>query len=208
MTRRPPRQSSSKGPELRFIVTVLIIALSGIVLGGASAYYSIRQSHRIGAVNIGPWTAVVHESGEEVDPYVIARSVVEGTVPLGATEGLAFEAMTDSSGEPLLRECDYRIEGSAPPARLWTLVAYGSGGRQVEPAPGGQSAVQSNRLLRFGDGTFLITAASAARSGNWMALSGSGPMRLVMRLYDTPITASAGLAPPAMPAIVREDCRR
>lgn len=187
---------------------MLIVAIAGVALGGASAWYSIRQSHRIGAVNIGPWTAFVHESAEEADPYLVARSVSEGTVPIGATEGLSFEATTDSQGLQLQRQCEYRIEGSTPPARLWTLVAYGDGGRQVPPAPGGASAAQSNRLLRFSDGGFLISAAASPRPGNWLALSGRGPMRLVLRLYDTPITASAGLAPPSMPAIVRAECAR
>ena len=192
---------------MRFLLQALLIGTLALVLGGGSAWYTLRQTHTIGAITLGPWSAFVHESAEETDPYMVAKAVAEGTVPLGATEGLTFETRTDSDGAPLLLQCDYRIEGSTPPARLWTLVSYGADGKPVPPAPGGESALHSMRILRCPDGSFRIFMSSQPSAGNWMAISGRGEMRLALRLYDTPITASAGLAPPSMPSILREGCR-
>ncbi len=185
---------------------ITLIALLGIVLGAGSAWYSVQQSHRIGAINIGPWTAFPHAGAEEIDPYTIARAVAEGSVPLGSTEGLAFEAVTDSQGGLLQRNCSYRIEGTTPPAKLWTLVSYGEDGKPVAPAPGGKSSTYSSALLHFPDGSFLVSVSSKPTSGNWIATSGEGTMRLVLRLYDTPITSSAGGEPPVMPQISAGEC--
>jgi hypothetical protein len=191
---------------LRLILTIAFVAVAGLFLGATTAWYSIQYSHRIGAINIGPWTAFPFAGATEVDPYTVARSVAEGTVPMGATEGLTFEAVTDSQGRALLRQCRYRIEGTTPPSKLWTLVTYDDSGALVPPAPGGISTLYSNGLLRFPDGSFLISVAQKPQPGNWLAVSGSGGMRLVLRLYDTSITSSAGSVAQAMPEIVRGEC--
>lgn len=193
---------------MNFIANLAVVAAIGLTLGGGSAWYSLRGQASLGTINIGPWTAFVYETTTEPDPYIVARSVAEGTVPLGATEGLLFEATQDSEGRQLLRQCDYRIEGSTPPARLWTLVAYGENGAPVAAAPGGRPAIASTRLVRFSDRSFRIALSNRPSAGNWIAIAGEGPVRLALRLYDTPITASAGLSSPSMPAIVREACRR
>lgn len=191
---------------MRFTLNFMIIALVGLALGGGSAWYSIQQAHRFGALALGPWTAFVYNAASDVDPYTVARSAAEGNVPLGATEGLTFEALTDSSGKALDRSCRYRIEGTTPPAKLWTLAAYDEARKQVRPASGGVSAHYSNSIVRFSDGSFLISASPWPQAGNWLALSGKGPFHLVLRLYDTPVVSSGGLAKPQMPAIERQDC--
>lgn len=193
---------------MRSIVILLFIALAGVGLGGITAWYSIQQSHGIGAINVGPWTAFPFAGADEIDPYTVARAVANGTVPLGATEGLAFESITDSAGEALQLDCNYRIEGITPPSKLWTLVAYDRQGFRVKPALGGMSAKYSGAIVRFTDGSFLISVSSRPKPGNWLALRGLGTFRLVLRLYDTPITSNTGLLAPSMPAIIKGECRR
>lgn len=188
------------------ILTIFVVAAAGLLLGGASAWYSIQYSHRIGAINIGPWTAFPHAGIDTIDPYTVARAVAEGTVPLGSTEGLSFEAVTDSQGRALSLACDYKIEGNTPPSKIWTLVSYDAAGLLAPAAPGGRSATYSNQLLFFADGSFQIQASRTPKPGNWLAISGKGGMRLVLRLYDTPITANASSEKPAMPAILPGEC--
>lgn len=193
---------------MRWIVIMVAIAVSGIAIGGASAWYSIQRSHGIGAIRIGIWLAIPFAGADEIDPYTVAKSVAEGSVPLGIAEGLAFETITDSSGEQLDLACDYRIEGRTPAARLWTLVAYGEDGTLLDAAPGGRAALHSGVILRFADGSFLISVSDRPKPGNWMALRGDGPFRLVLRLYDTPITGGATAPDVTMPEIRRGACRR
>jgi hypothetical protein len=191
---------------VRLIFSILFVTLAGLSLGGFTAWYSIQHAHRIGAINVGPWTAFPFASADQIDPYTIARSVAEGTVPLGATEGLSFEAVTDSQGDALSLQCEYRVEGSTPPAKVWTLVPYDSSGNMVPPAPGGRSSLYSNAVVFYPDGSFMIDISRFPRPGNWLAVSGSGPYRMVLRLYDTPVTSSAGSEPPVMPQVVKVEC--
>jgi hypothetical protein len=191
---------------LRPLIVVLIIVVAGLTLGGVSAWYAIGRAQGFGAITIGPWTAVPFASAGEVDPYTIAKSVVEGSVPLGATEGLAFNATADSDGRELTMRCDYEIEGSTPAARLWTMVAYSSDGSAVQPAQGGVSSLWSGAILRYPDGSFRISVSRHPRPGNWLAIGSDGALRLTLRLYDTSVTGGSSLITPRMPSIRRGDC--
>lgn len=195
---------------MRLVITILAIALCGTALGGLSAIYTISRVSGTGAIEAGPWTAVPFADTTEIDPYTIAKSVIDGSVPLGATEGLSFTATADSDGRELDLACEYAIEGATPPARLWTLVSYQISGEQagepVTAAKGGTSALYSGELLRFPDGTFRVDLAGRPKPGNWLAVTGKGPFRLTLRLYDTPVTGSSGINALLMPAIRRGEC--
>lgn len=192
---------------MRSSIIILIVALAGLLGGASSAWYAIQRSQGLGAIKIGPWTATPYASAGEVDPYTIAKSVVEGSVPLGATEGLAFNAISDSEGRDLSLSCDYEISGNTPTAKLWTLVAYRASGEPVKPAPGGASALYSGAIVRFSDGSYRISLSRHAKPGNWLAVSGGGAFRLTLRLYDTSVSGSSQLDAPQMPAIIRGACR-
>ena len=192
---------------MRSSIVILIVALAGLIGGGASAWYAIERSQGFGTIAIGPWTAVPYASAGQVDPYTVARSVVEGSVPLGVTEGLAFSALTDSNGRGLSLSCDYEISGNTPSAKLWTLVAYDPDGKPVTPAPGGTSALYSGAVLRFGDGSYRVSLSRLVKPGNWLAVSGDGAFRLALRLYDTSISGSTHLDELRMPTITRGACR-
>ncbi|MGI9400912.1 MAG: DUF1214 domain-containing protein [Rhizobiaceae bacterium] len=192
---------------MRSIVMFLILAFCGIMLGGASAWYSIRHVHGLEAIDIGVWTAYPFAAADEIDPYTVAKSVAEGTVPLGVSEGLAFETQSDSNGTILSAECDYELEGTTPPSRLWTLVAYDDKGFPMQAAPGGRSSKYSGSVLRYPDGSFLISISGRPKPGNWLSLKGKEQFRLVLRLYDTSVTSNTDLIVPRMPEIRRLECR-
>lgn len=188
--------------------TIWIILAIGIILGGGSVWYSLQASHGIGGINVGRWTAWPFAGGAEADPYTIAKVARNGNIPLGATEGLAFEAKTDNSGRPLIFNCSYIISGRTPPARLWTLTAYNQDGSLVTPGFTKQSATYSGNLLRFDQGAFRVGISKTPVSGNWLSIAGKGSFYLVLRLYDTPATSSTGLASRRMPAILRGECEQ
>jgi hypothetical protein len=202
-----PLQDNRQVGPLRSIIYILAVVVCGLALGGASAWYSIQRSHGIGAINVGPWNAFPFAGADEIDPYSVAKSVADGTVPLGVAEGLAFETVFDSQGSALTLSCEYRLEGMTPPARLWTLVAYDREGNRLKPAPGGRAALFSNSTLRYPDGSFLISISKSPKPGNWLSLDGSGGFRLVLRLYDTPISGNTELSALTMPSITRAGCR-
>lgn len=181
----------------------LTIAIGG---GTASLWYVLSTKDRIGAVTIGGWTAFPDIGTPNANPYSKARVARQGSLSLGRAEGLAFTAERDAGGALLRRECSYRIEGSTLPARFWTLHAADRAGRVVQARDGRASALQSLELLRQPDNTFAIAVDSRPAPGNWLAVSGSGAMRLVLTLYDTPIVGSTGIAEVELPLVIEAGC--
>jgi hypothetical protein len=181
----------------------------GVIVGATSAWYSIQRSHGIGAINIGVWAAWPYSGANQADPYTLARITSDSTVPLGAAEGLAFEATRDDDGKFLRLECNYILEGNTPKAKFWSLTPYRQDGKSVRSEKDNSLIsyhTNSTRLLRFTDGTFQIALGPVPSPGNWLATQGNGIFRLVLRLYDTPITSNTGIAVPVMPKIINIGC--
>ena len=191
---------------MRTLINILIVIVAGLSLGGISANYALQRSHGIGAVNAGPWSAWPFVGGSEVDPYTVAKATTDGTIPLGAAEGLAFEAIEDAQGNRLRKDCHYEISGQTSAARLWTLTAYNAEGGLVVDNSDNPSAIFSGNIVRSPDSSFLVKLGDSPRSGNWLPLKEKGNFKLVLRLYDTPITSNSGLIDPQMPEIKFVGC--
>ena len=191
---------------MRSLFNLLIVLIIGFTVGGLSAAYLIERTYGLGAINIGPWSAWPFVGGAEIDPYTIARATSDGTIPLGAAEGLSFEALNDKSGQALRQNCRYLVSGKASAARLWTMTAYDKTGNLAVENDALKSAIFSGDTFRYPDGSFQIKLSHAPQSGNWVPLNETGEFRLVMRLYDTPITSNSGLIEPTMPEIELVEC--
>jgi hypothetical protein len=63
-------------------------------------------------------------------------------------------------------------------------------------------------VARDADGGFTIAVSASAHAGNWLPIGTKGAFALVLRLYDSPVGATAGaIDKRAMPRIAREACR-
>lgn len=192
---------------MRSIINIAIVISLGLLLGGLSANFALQRSHGIGAVNSGPWSAWPFVGGADIDPYTIAKATADGTIPLGAAEGLAFEAINDQNGDALRKQCSYEIAGETSATRAWTLSAYEPNGTLILDQPDLLSALYSGNITRYSNASFAITASELPKSGNWLPLQGEGRFKLVLRLYDTPITSNSGLENPQMPRIINLGCQ-
>lgn len=191
---------------MRMFINTALIAAAGLLLGGLLSKLSIENNLGFGALNVGNWTAWPQAGSRDADPYTKAKVATEGEVPLGAAEGIAFHGRVDSSGEPLDLACSYRLTGTTPTARLWTLTAHGLDGSVAEDGLGKASALVSRNVVRDPQGNFKINVGPQLASENWLQTSGNGPFQLVFRLYDSPITASAGIVALQMPTIRQLGC--
>lgn len=179
----------------------------GALLGLASADWATSGGYPFGGVQVGAWTAWPRAGAANADPYTRAVNARRGEIPLAVGEGLLLTAAVDDSGQALDATCTYRIGGATPPARAWTVTVAGRGARE----PGRASLREgftSTEVLRTADGRFTITLAPDVQPGNWLpSPRASGPVRLALRLYDTPVAASVGsLDRSAVPAITRVGC--
>jgi hypothetical protein len=189
--------------ELKKFPVALIAALA---LGFAATLFALRGDPGFGAAAFGPWTTWPRLGGADIDPYARAAMAVEGALPLGSGEGLAFVARADDAGAPLDSRCDYVISGAALPARFWTLAAYDVDGR-LRPNPAGRYGITSTALLRRADGVFSIVAAREARPGNWLPLGSRSRFALVLRAYEATSSSVGGVFEGlVMPRIARGEC--
>jgi hypothetical protein len=189
--------------NLKPLPATLIAALA---LGVAATVLSLRGEPGFGAVRLGAWTSFPRLGGPDVDPYGRAAVAIEGALPLGAGEGLAFIATADDSGAPLDSRCDYVISGAALPARFWTLSVYDPKGR-LRANEAGRYGLTSAGLLREAGGDFAIAAARGARPGNWLPLGEKSRFTLALRAYEPGAPSVAGVFEGlVMPKITRGDC--
>ena len=194
---------------------MIIIAAAGVALGLLATFASVERSQDLGlgaglwfgAVKAGPWTGWPRSGTRDADPYARALFARNGETPLGVTEGLSFIARQDSRGDGLESRCDYSVSGAVPPARYWSISVLSPDGH-VLPASSARHGFTSSELLRKMDGDFEIRIAASARPGNWLQVISGQPFILMLRLYDTSLSANAfSVTQGAMPSIVRGPCR-
>lgn len=183
-----------------------VIAL-GAGLGLASAHWAVAGRPVVGMVRIGAWDAWPRSGGHDVDPYMRAFLARGVHLPLGAGEGLELIATHDDDGQVLDGRCRYRVSGTTPTTRGWSLGVTDSEGRPFR-LPLDRSSLTDAEVLRDEAGRIRIAAASEPQTGSWLPLPDSGRFQLRLRLYDTPISGQAGeLRAEVLPRIRRIDCR-
>jgi hypothetical protein len=186
---------------------LIALALAVAVGGGAASVGMVLNSQEgIGAVSVGPWTAFPDIGTPDADPYSKARVARDGVLALGRAEGLSFVADRDSTGVTLRSECSYRLEGSLPVARFWTLYATDRAHMALKSGIRRDASMHSLEVLRQPDNSISVSVGARPEPGNWLAVEGVGAMNLVLTLYDTPIASSTGLSGIEMPRIVRVQC--
>jgi len=190
---------------LRLLTDIALAILVAITIGFSTAWLAVEHGRLFGAVIVGPWTAWPDAGGPNADPYSVALLARSGEVPLGAGEGLAFTAESDSRGEPLSGNCVYAISGQTPAARLWTLTAYDAEGRlMINPAH--RAGFHSREIVRRTDGSFSIVASHDVEPGNWLPIARLDKLQFVLRFYDTPLTTATEFVNIDMPSIEKVRC--
>lgn len=204
MSAAPPRPSRLERWTQPAVLVPVTLAV-GLTLGLSSASWMVSRASPFGGVHSGPWTAWPKLGSRDVDPYALAIRARTADVPLGIGEGLMLNATHDDAGRPLDAACTYTVDGATPPARYWTLTLTDESGAPVKTELQ-RSGFTSREVLRDGDGRAAIVLSREASPGNWLRMPPSGRVSLVLRLYDTPLSGTAGLDPASLPRIQRGEC--
>jgi hypothetical protein len=190
---------------MRLFHLAYVLGLAAVT-GLGSAWAVLGEHVPFNLVTVGPWTAAPRATAVDADPYARAIMAKRAYLPLGVGEGLAFSALTDSTGQRLDSACDYRIEGVVPAARGWSLSLARPGG-PLAPGPADRISFTHAELTRGETGMIDIRLSRQVQPGDWLPLPDIGAMRLVLRLYDTPVSGTASeLKPRDLPLIRLVGC--
>ena len=187
-------------------VKVLLVCVVGLGLGLLASAYALSRSSPFDRVRLGPWEIAAHAGSTEADPYTRANLERSGEIPLAVGEGLQLIARVDDDGRPLDARCVYDVGPRIPAARYWTLSLIDPDGWPVDNLAG-RYGFRSSEIQRAVNGDFAITVARDAHPGNWLPIGRAGPFALALRLYDSPLGATAGeIDKSAAPRVTRVGC--
>lgn len=184
----------------------LSAAAAGIALGLVITWLVIDRKKGFGAIEAGPWISFSRIGATDIEPYSRAILAYYGQTPLSESEATSFVAYGDSSGTDFNADCDYAVSGEVPLARYWTLTLYSPEGALMAN-PANRYGFTSSEILRNANGRFQITIARHARPGNWLPSGDAARFVLVLRLYETTLSAASGtIDAKAMPLVVKGPC--
>jgi len=190
---------------LKLFLKLLASFVVALVLGVGSALLLLRGGLG-GTTAVGPWMTSDVIGSADADPYTRARVAIGGLLALNRSETIYFTAATDSDGETLRMQCTYKIVGSDPPSRWWSITAYAAD-HYLIPNPLDRYSYGGNTVAREGDGSFVISAGPSESGGNWIPTGESdGTFTLTLRLYNPAEEAVRDPSGIVLPNIAREAC--
>ncbi len=187
---------------LQLTVVVVAAAVTGALLTKPLLGYLINQQ----ALRNGPWRTSATTGSEASNPWERAAVAVAGLYALTTQEAIYYTAFTDSKGETLRGDCHYRLRGTPPPARWWSITAYGADNYLVANKAGifGRHA---GNLPPQEDGGFNIELSASSQEPSALPTPETGPYSLTLRLYNPAAEVIAQLTTIPLPVIDRVNCR-
>ena len=198
--------SAPATPERPRWSVVLALYLLAIAVGAGSAWLVVRSQLDRGGVGAGPWRTSTLAGSTDADPYTRAVVAVGALLALNRNETVYFLASTDSEGLALLSRCRYRISGTTPPARWWSITAYAED-RFLFDAPGGRYSLNGRTAPLDAQGRFVFesgpTPPDAASAMAWLPTPGDRGLSFALRLYNPEPGVAVDPASLAAPRIER-----
>ena len=181
------------------IMRPLMLVLLAIAVGLGSAWWAIKHAPASAQTTIqaGVWQGNTLNGSSDADDLTRARVAVSGLLALDRSETIYFAAHTDSQLRPLRSRCTYKISGTAPAARWWSITAYADDHFLFDAV--------TRKFSFSGDGEFSFSTGPNAIAGmEWLPTPGDRGLELILRLYQPDATlqaAPASLRPPVIEQI-------
>ena len=177
----------------------------GVLIGGASAVWSVRAGALGSATSIGPWTTGRDFGTADASAKTRAVVALRGLLALPATEARYYNAAVDDAGRPLEGKCRYRIAGGALPAKWWSLTLYDPAGYLVANDANIYS-VGSAALPVTEQAGWTVAAAPDRQPGHWLPTGRPERFELTLRAYLPADRGKGDFSRAQLPSIVREAC--
>lgn len=203
-----PGRGSSGGKSLKLALKLVAVVVVALIVGAGSALLFIRGAGLGGDVAVGPWKTSLVIGSSDADPYTRARVAVAGLLALNRTETVYFTASNDDAGAKLLSECTYKVTGSDPPARWWSVTLYGAD-HYLVANPLDRYSYGGDTVAREADGSFIITIGPEETDGNWIPTGDQtgDTFSLTLRLYNPEPEVARDPSRTVLPHIAKEACQ-
>jgi hypothetical protein len=188
------------------VLKVLATAVVALVLGVGTALRSVRAGVEAQSIANGAWRTSRDVGAASADASLRAVVALTGLLALNQSETIYYTATTDDAGAPLRSDCRYRVEGTDPAARWWSITAYAADSYLI-PNPEKAYSVDRSRVRRDADGRFRIAVGGPPADANHIATGAAGEtISLTLRLYHPDPSVAADLAGAPLPTIHEEGC--
>ena len=186
------------------VLKILLTLIGGIALGLAATWATVIRSNNSGGIGDGSWRTSLFAGSSEGGPYLRAYVAVHGLLALNRTETVYYNAGNDSDGHALDGHCSYIVGGLDPPARWWSITAYGADDFLI-PNTADRYSASMNSVTRRKDGTFAVTLSQQQPEGDWIPVA-AGHFDLTIRLYNPQAEVAADPARVVLPTIKKMAC--
>lgn len=192
----------------KFVIAALVALVIGSVIGYFTVDPMLNLITNMSGVENGPWATSLAIGSTSANPYLRAWVAKHGLLALTKSETIYLTAYVDDNGEPLLGNCDYKIEGKAPDTRWWSIAAYGEDDFLIPNEQRRYSWSCTEMKLEPG-GHFTIYVSRTPKEGNWVPTGNAKKLSLTLRLYN-PGPAYYDyetLKTVELPRIIKEGCK-
>jgi hypothetical protein len=180
----------------------IVIAILGFGVGiFLSVKFVSAPSVSISGWRISPLVGTI-----AADPYTRAAIAKSGLLALTRKEAIYLSAESDTkTGQKLVENCDYLVEGSKLPARWWSITLYADDDFLAQNDDGHPSF----DATKIGQNpTFKVTISqNKPATGDWISNKNSGNFDLTLRLYNPEPIALEDTDSLNLPTITKISCR-
>ena len=174
--------TAARGKRLGMALVMVVAALG---LGLGSAWWVLKKAPWMNrVVQVGAWRVNLQAGSQDADMYTRSSIAVNALLALDRSETMYFVATQDDAGKPLRARCNYRVQGTPPLARWWSITAYADD-MFLFDIPAGHHSLNGSTAKLDAAGQFSLTVGSQQMPGeHWLATQGDGGVLLTLRLYN------------------------
>lgn len=188
--------------RLKQFATTAALYLGAAALGLGSAWWVLKKAPQMqSAVSAGAWKTNLLAGSTDADMYTRASIALNALLALGRSETMYFIATHDDAGQPLRAACSYKVTGTPPAARWWSITAYADD-LFLFDAPNQHYSLNGSTAQLDAQGQFALVTGPAQPSDTAFWLPTPSPRKglvLTLRLYNPEAslqTAPGSLTPP------------
>lgn len=198
-----------KPARTRRIAVAAALYLGAVAVGLGSAWWVLKKAPWLNqSLQVGAWMTNLRAGSQNADLYTRASVAVNALLALGRDETMYFVASADDSGQPLRSDCNYRVSGTPPKARWWSITAYADD-MFLFDAPNKHYSLNGTTAQLDTDGRFATVLGPTPPQGSvyWLPMVGQRGAVLTLRLYNPAPELQASPASLLPPRIERlGDC--